>query len=920
MPPPPFDPFAIHTLPDSDDNDGDTAGPFKSYLLGNQDDDDDDDDIDADHPQSEQGLGKSNGTSSSNKRAKKKAGATSKKPSDLNPDFSFEIQGGDLFSNPAASKSYWDFKAAKAVVRGPSNSATDGTSAGSLPAKSPGTANPEKKSTEKKRDFSSSNNSIPVDQDADNLSEDISLQEIAEPQDVDLNGHIESVHSDSDEADAVEIDKDSRDDDDNDDDDDDDENDNDDGSDPENDDDDDNLDDINAYDSSGEVSNLSETENVADDDDDLSGDEDVVTVAPKKPKGMAEDDSDSEDESGKLERAANEKRKAEFFAPVPEQAASHEPEGQNTFTNFRLSRPVLKAISDMGYNQPTPIQSKSIPLSLQAHDLCVSAQTGSGKTLAFLVPIIERLHYRPKATPTTRILVLVPTRELGVQCHSVATKLSKYTDISWSLCVGGLSAKSQELELRQRPDGVIATPGRLIDHIHNSQGFSLDGIEILVIDEADRILEDGFADELNEIIKSTPKNRQTMLFSATMTDKIEDLTKLSLTRPIRLFVNKSTALTSRLTQEFVRVRAHKEVSKPAMLLALCSRTYKDEVVIFFRSKAAAHYMKVMFGLFGLKAAELHGNLTQLQRLESLESFRDKKCSYLLCTDLASRGLDIPGIKTVVNYDMPKSYSTYVHRCGRTARAGEAGIAVSFVGEADRAVLKMAIRASTDDVQHRVIPARVVQRFEERVNSMKDTAREVLVEEQKEKEIREAEMRIKKVENIGLHADEIMARPKKIWFQSTKEKEAAKELGKAKHIGDAGISEDVKAPIKRGKFDGLSRHKKRLKMAREEDKKELANMSVAAHAAKKAAKPARIASIPAPRKPGSQVAVNSSKKKKKGNTMFGEEQAGARGRGAKGPSAAAAAAPAATARVKSGGIKKKTANHKFKSLAKHKRKR
>ncbi|KAJ3002971.1 UNVERIFIED_CONTAM: nucleolar DEAD-box protein required for synthesis of 60S ribosomal subunit, partial [Siphonaria sp. JEL0065] len=475
--------------------------------------------------------------------------------------------------------------------------------------------------------------------------------------------------------------------------------------------------------------------------DELSGEEDQVTVAPKKSHQDEDDDSDeSDDETSKIQDIVNEKRKAEFFAPAPEVKETEYNNTTETFTNFRLSRPILKAIADMGYFKPTPIQTRSIPLSLQAHDLCVSAQTGSGKTLAFLVPIIERLLFRPKDTPATRVLILVPTRELGVQCHSVALKLSKFTDISWSLCVGGLSTKVQELELRQRPDGVIATPGRLIDHIRNSQGFSLDGIEILVIDEADRILEDGFADELDEIIKSTPKSRQSMLFSATMTDKIDDLTKLSLNRPIRLFVNKATALTSRLTQEFVRVRSHKEDSKPAMLLALCSRTYKEEVVIFFRSKAAAHYMMVLFGLCGLKAAELHGNLTQLQRLESLESFRDGKASYLLCTDLASRGLDIPGIKTVINYDMPKSYSTYVHRCGRTARANQSGIAVSFVGESDRAVLKMAMKASTDEIQHRVIPGKVVTRFEIKVNEMKEAAAEVLVEEKREKEMRGLEMK------------------------------------------------------------------------------------------------------------------------------------------------------------------------------------
>ncbi|ORY24648.1 DEAD-domain-containing protein [Rhizoclosmatium globosum] len=652
--------------------------------------------------------------------------------------------------------------------------------------------------------------------------------------------------------------------------------------------------------------------------DELSGEEDQVTVAPKKSQQELDDESDeSDDETNKIEDIVNEKRKAEFFAPAPEMQEKEDATSTETFTNFRLSRPILKAISDMGYTKPTPIQTRSIPLSLQAHDLCVSAQTGSGKTLAFLVPIIERLLFRPKDTPTTRVLILVPTRELGVQCHSVALKLSKFTDISWSLCVGGLSTKVQELELRQRPDGVIATPGRLIDHIRNSQGFSLDGIEILVIDEADRILEDGFADELDEIIKSTPKSRQSMLFSATMTDKIEDLTKLSLNRPIRLFVNKATALTSRLTQEFVRVRAHKEESKPAMLLALCSRTYKEEVVIFFRSKAAAHYMMVLFGLCGLKAAELHGNLTQLQRLESLEAFRDQKANFLLCTDLASRGLDIPGIKTVINYDMPKSYSTYVHRCGRTARANQSGIAVSFVGESDRAVLKMAMKASTDEIQHRVIPGKVVTRFEVKVEEMKPAAAEVLQEEKKEKEMRGLEMKVKKMENMVEFADDIKNRPKKSWFQTTAEKEASKQLGKDKHNEDMGSKpltlEDVRTPIKRGKFDGLSRHKRRMRMAKEEDKKEMAAATVAARSAKKASRPGRITTIPDSSKPAAKS--NSGPQKKK--SSFASEASGVRGKKKSSPSGSGSSSKMG-AKSGSGVAKKKISNKKFKSLGKHKR--
>jgi ATP-dependent RNA helicase DDX27 len=308
------------------------------------------------------------------------------------------------------------------------------------------------------------------------------------------------------------------------------------------------------------------------------------------------------------EDVVQDKRMQEYFEEAPE---SRDDELE-AFTSLSLSRPILKAIAAMGFVKPTEIQAKTIPLALQGRDICGSAVTGSGKTAAFMIPILERLLFRPKAIPAIRVLVLVPTRELGAQCHSVSMNLSKFSEITACLCVGGLSNKLQEAELKKKPDIVIATPGRLIDHIHNSQSFSLDEIEILVIDEADRILEDGFKAELEEIIKHTPVKRQTMLFSATMTDNIDELIRLSLKRPVRLFVDNAQSMTSRLVQEFIRIRSHREDSRPAILAALCARTYTSETIIFFRSKAAAHHMKIIFGLLGLSAAELHGNLTQLQ--------------------------------------------------------------------------------------------------------------------------------------------------------------------------------------------------------------------------------------------------------------------------------------------------------------------
>ncbi|TPX63430.1 hypothetical protein SpCBS45565_g06613 [Spizellomyces sp. 'palustris'] len=579
-------------------------------------------------------------------------------------------------------------------------------------------------------------------------------------------------------------------------------------------------------------------------------DDEVVTTQHRH-----RDSDDEEDDADEPDDIVQEKKKAEYFAPAPEVEEST----TEAFTSMRLSRPILKGIAAMGFVKPTAIQARTIPIAMQGKDICGSAVTGSGKTAAFIIPVLERLLFRPKNVATTRVLILVPTRELGVQCHSVAVNLAKFSDIQFCLCVGGLSTKTQEVELRARPDVVIATPGRLIDHIRNSRSFNLDSVEILIMDEADRMLEDGFADELNEIIKNTPKSRQTMLFSATMTDNVDDLIKLSLNRPVRLFVDSSTSIANRLVQEFIRVRAHREESRPAILAALCTRTYASETIVFFRSKAAAHHMKIVFGLLGLKAAELHGNLTQLQRLEALEQFRDKQVDFLLATDLASRGLDIAGIKTVINYDMPRNYAQYVHRIGRTARGGAGGRAVSLVGEADRNVLKMAVKNSRDEVKHRIVPSQVVQKYERRIEKFKDTVKDIYAEEKEEKEMRKAEMEISKAQNIMEHEAEIKSRPARTWFQTEKEKAQAKELGLAKHHADFGLDSeepnskkrkaaaqfDDDAP-KRTSLSGLSRKKKRTKLAREEDAKELATQARVARTVKKQARPQKLAVVSEPR--------------------------------------------------------------------------
>ncbi|RKP08923.1 P-loop containing nucleoside triphosphate hydrolase protein [Thamnocephalis sphaerospora] len=505
------------------------------------------------------------------------------------------------------------------------------------------------------------------------------------------------------------------------------------------------------------------------------------------------DDGDSDEEEEEEENvdddaidALKDRRKRAYFAPdedTPDTVAE-------TFATMNLSRPILKALTQVGFTQPTLIQAKSIPVALLGKDICGGAVTGSGKTAAFIIPILERLIYRPRTRAATRVLILCPTRELAIQCHSVATKLSAFTDVQFCLCVGGLSLKVQETELRQKPDVVIATPGRLIDHVRNSQSFNLDSVEILVMDEADRMLDDGFKEELTEIINSCPRSRQTMLFSATMTDNVDELVRLSLNRPVRLLIDSTKSTVGTLIQEFIRVRKHREDDRAAIVASLCMRNFKHRCIIFFRSKASAHEMKIMFGLLGMRAAELHGNLSQEQRLAALESFRDGEVDFLLATDLAARGIDIKGIETVINYNMPVSYAQYLHRIGRTARAGQSGRAITLAGEDDRKVLRDAIKnAPAATIKHRVIPPEVVARYKRRVAELEPQVEEVMKEEKEDRLLKQAEMEMTRAQNMLTHQDEIYSRPARTWFQSGKEKKASKGRYRRTRCTSAGQARD-----------------------------------------------------------------------------------------------------------------------------------
>ncbi|KAG7929256.1 hypothetical protein KL934_005314 [Ogataea polymorpha] len=471
---------------------------------------------------------------------------------------------------------------------------------------------------------------------------------------------------------------------------------------------------------------------------------------------------------------------ASYFAS--DENANSPQSKHESFQSLKLSRPILKALSALGYSKPSAIQSASIPIALLGKDIVAGAVTGSGKTAAYMIPIIERLLYKPSKMPSTRVIVLAPTRELAIQVADVGKKIGQFVNgLTFGLAVGGLNLRQQEQELKKRPDIVIATPGRLIDHIRNSVSFNVESVEVLVFDEADRMLEEGFQKELTEILSLLPLNRQTMLFSATMNSKIKSLIQLSLKKPVRVMIGAPKAAASELVQEFVRIRK-RETSKPALLFNILSEMdgLHSRIIVFVSRKEMAHRLRISLGLLGLKVSELHGSLTQEQRLKAIVDFKNLTVPILICTDLAARGLDIPKIELVINFDMPKTYEIYLHRVGRTARAGRKGLSISFVGESsqDRNIVKEAIKQVETENSGKAIGRSVnwedVEKIHRILQEKESVILDVLNEEKQEKELLKAEQEIKKGENMLNFEQEIKSRPKRTWFMTSQQKK--KESG------------------------------------------------------------------------------------------------------------------------------------------------
>jgi ATP-dependent RNA helicase RhlE len=355
------------------------------------------------------------------------------------------------------------------------------------------------------------------------------------------------------------------------------------------------------------------------------------------------------------------------------------------FAQFGLSEPILKALVSEGYTQPTPIQTQAIPQVMTGRDLCGIAQTGTGKTAAFALPILERLakNPRPLVRKGCRTLVLSPTRELATQIADSFRTYGRHLRLSTMVVFGGVPVPRQERQLAGGVDILVATPGRLLDLI-DRRSLSLREVEILVLDEADQMLDLGFIHDLKRIVKLLPAKRQSLFFSATMPKTIASLADQFLTDPTKVAVAPVATTVERVEQQVMFVSSGQ---KQALLANVLQDDAIERVLVFTRTKHGADKVVRYLDQAGIRAAAIHGNKSQPQRERALAAFRAGTCRVLVATDIAARGIDVDGVTHVINFDLPNVPESYVHRIGRTARAGAAGMAISFCNDEERAYLR-----------------------------------------------------------------------------------------------------------------------------------------------------------------------------------------------------------------------------------------
>jgi ATP-dependent RNA helicase RhlE len=382
----------------------------------------------------------------------------------------------------------------------------------------------------------------------------------------------------------------------------------------------------------------------------------------------------------------------------------------SNFSEFGLNPELLRGIETLGFEQPTPIQEDAIPPAMVGKDVLACAMTGSGKTAAFLLPILHRLQEKPRGT--TRALVLAPTRELAAQIVEHMNALAKFTDMKGAAVFGGVAMGPQEKAFRKGVDILVATPGRLLDHFQNDYA-KLDGLEILVLDEADRMLDMGFLPDVRRVLQHLPRPEQTLFFSATLPPPIVELAGEMLKDPARLNIERKSAPAAGVTQAVYPV---KEELKPYLLVEMLRRGEIKNVLVFTRTKHRANRLAEFLEKHGVTCDRIHGNRSQAQRTDALARFKSGDLLVLVATDIAARGIDVEALSHVINFDVPNIPEDYIHRVGRTARAEMVGDAFTFVSEEEGAELNAIERAVGARLSRRTVEgfdyqAKPAERFE-----------------------------------------------------------------------------------------------------------------------------------------------------------------------------------------------------------------
>jgi len=522
-----------------------------------------------------------------------------------------------------------------------------------------------------------------------------------------------------------------------------------------------------------------------------------------------------------------------------------------SWADLHLHGSLVRAAVALGWASPLEVQRKTTPLALGGRDLLVSALTGSGKTGAFLLPLMERLLLRLDAsrgssTYGTTAVVLSPTRELAVQTATVFSDLARFTPLRACLLVGGVATQRQEAELRSGPDVIIATPGRLVDALQNTPGFNLDGVQVLILDESDKLLQVGFQAEIQEILSYCPLSRQLLMFSATLDPALLAFAGLVLKRPLKVEVDPPKEISPSITQEFVRLdpaSGQGPQARDCCLIALLTLSFPDsKTLVFCNQKATVKRLHLLLSrvleIPGIGC--INGDQTQATRLEALENFRSGDCRVLVATDVASRGLDITGINLVIQYDFPRDLDSYVHRVGRcgrvtaqTAQEGAVrleGRSISFITTAprgggvtqaadgeegeeagtsggatsEREILKLLSSRkgsqSKARLSQRTIDPAVLSSISAALTATGAYERlaQLLDEQRFTEKVEFQELRIRKAENMLEHGTEIMARPRKTWFQTTREKEALQALSRRVAQGELSHKEAMSTLSKEDK--------------------------------------------------------------------------------------------------------------------------